>query len=651
MARKLEGLRRVLGPSSLASVAYGEIASSLYFALGVVALYALGFTPWVLLAVGLVFCLVALSYAEGVAAIPEPGGAATLVRRAFNDPLGFLTGWALFLDYVIVMAFAALFVPHYLGDAVGWKGIQDRPWDLVVGLCVLGGVAAVRLAKRPRLYRLTALLTLVALCAQLLLILLGFVYLFSTTNLTQNLDLGTSPTWGDITFALPVAMLAFTGLETVANLAADARAPGRDLPRSLFAGIGAVVLVSFAMGIIGISAFPVHASDGGFATDLGHVWIKAPLVGIAKALGDAGVSGTVTDGVRIFVGISGAAVLVMAVTTAVSGAGRLALSLGRHNMLPHAFGVLNRRTLIAPASILSTTAIASVFMIVAVALGSPERHLAALYSFGVLLTFLAAQIAVVRLRRTEPDLERPFRVPLNVGIAGYSVPLAALIGIPLTFLIWVAAMVTHAGARVAGPVWLIVGGGVYVLVRRSRGERLMDRVEEAVPDLVPAGEEGQYGHILVPMKLGLIGEEVLATGIKLAEEQGAKLTALHVIRVPLDLPLDAEMVDREETAAASLAEAKTLGSEHNVDVEGRVVRARELGPAIVEAAADEGADVILMGSAPRWRRQSRFFSPTVDYVLRRAPCEVMVVAYPQGVLEEEEIADEAEEPAGARISS
>jgi len=651
MARKLEGLRRVLGPGSLASVAYGEIASSLYFALGVVALYALGFTPWVLLAVGLVFLLVALSYAEGVAAIPEPGGAATLVRRAFNDPLGFLTGWALLLDYVIVIAFAALFVPHYLGDALGWKGLEDRPWDLVVGLAVLGGVALVRLVKRPSLYRATATLALIALSAQLLLIVLGFIYLFSTENLSKGLDLGTAPTWRDITFALPVAMLAFTGLETVANLAADAREPGRDLPRGLFGGIGAAVLVSFAMGIIGISAFPVHPIGNGFGTDLGHVWIKAPLAGIAKALGDAGLSGTVTDGVRIFVGISGAAVLVVAVTTAVSGAGRLLLSLGRHNMLPHAFGILNRRTLIPPVSILSSTVLASAFMIVAVVIGSPERHLAALYSFGVLLTFLAAQIAVVRLRRTEPDLERPFRVPVNVRLGGVSMPVAALVGIPLTFLIWVAAIVTHAGARIAGPIWLALGAGVFVVVRKRRGDRLMERVEEPKPDLVHATEEGQYRHILVPMKLGLIGEEVLATGIKLAEEQGARLTALHVIRVPLDLPLDAELAEREETATASLAEARLLGSEHGVEVEAKVVRARELGPAIVDTAAKDGADVILMGSAPRWRRQSRFFSPTVDYVLRRAPSEVMVVAYPQGVLEEEEEVEEAEKPTGARIGS
>ena len=119
MARKLQGFRRVLDAPALFSVAYGEIASSIYFALGIIALHALGFTPAVLLATGILFMLVALSYAEGTAAIRETGGAATFVRIAFNDFLGFVTGWALFLDYLIVIALSALFFPHYLGLAIG----------------------------------------------------------------------------------------------------------------------------------------------------------------------------------------------------------------------------------------------------------------------------------------------------------------------------------------------------------------------------------------------------------------------------------------------------------------------------------------------------------------------------------------------------
>jgi basic amino acid/polyamine antiporter, APA family len=149
MARRIPGLRRTLDQRSIASVAYGEIASSVYFALGILALYALGFTPWILLAMGGLFVLVALSYAEGTAAIPEVGGAATFVRRAFNDPLGFLTGWALFLDYLIVIAIAALFVPNYVGSSVGLSGIEHGPWDVIVGIGVISAVAVIRLLRRP----------------------------------------------------------------------------------------------------------------------------------------------------------------------------------------------------------------------------------------------------------------------------------------------------------------------------------------------------------------------------------------------------------------------------------------------------------------------------------------------------------------------
>ncbi|HEU6445130.1 MAG TPA: universal stress protein [Gaiellaceae bacterium] len=628
MAKKLPGLQRVLDVPSLAAVAYGEIASSLYFALGVVAIYALGFTPWVLLGVGLLFLVVALSYAEGTSAIPEPGGAATFVRRAYNDPAGFLTGWALILDYLIVMALAGLFVPHYLGHAIGWQGLTHEPWDTVVGVGVILGVAALRLVRRTSLYRTAILIAGFALASHLVLVVLGFAFLFSTDALSVGTDLGTAPEWADIAFALPLAMLAYTGLETVANLAAETREPGRTLPRSLFAGIGLVVAVSFAIGLVGISAFP-----GGVG--LGTEWLRAPLMGIAAELEDP-MPAALADAIRILVGATGALVLLVAVTTSISGAGRLAYSMGQRDMLPHTFGTLNRRTLISPAAIVSSALIASTLLVIGHFIPTEAvRFLAGLFSFGVLLAFTAAQLAVIKLRFSEPELERPFRVPLNVRIRGADVPVPALVGLPLTLGIWIAAMATHEATRIAGPLWLLFGAAVYIGTRLSRHETVFGRVLPAEPDLVPA-EEGLYERILVPMKLGPIGEEVLATAIKLAEERGCALFVIYVIPVPLDKPIDAPMIDADERAEASLAEAKLLAAEHGVTVEAEVVRARSIGEAIVEEAKTHGVDLIVMGSAPRWRRQSRFFSPTVDHVLRHAPSEVMVIAYPQGLLEAEE---------------
>jgi APA family basic amino acid/polyamine antiporter len=620
MPRRFEGLTRALGGGSLASVAYGEIGSSLYFALGVVALYALGVTPWVLLVAGLVFLLVALSYAEGTAAIPEPGGAALFVRRAFNDPAGFATGWVLLLDFLIVTALAALFVPHYLA-ALGWDALGEAPWDTVVGVVIVAALAAVRLVRRPQLYALAVAVAVIALTTHLLLIVFGLPLLFDRASLGAGVDLGSEPAWDELAFALPLAMLAYTGLETVANLAAEAREPGRTLPRSLFAGIGAVVAVSFAVAVVGLSAFPADAG----ATALGERWRLAPLAGIAEAIRSE-LPAAVGETLVVVVAVSGVVVLLAAATTSMSGAGRLAYSLARHGMLPHAFERLNRRTLLSPAAIVATAAIAAGLLVVSDVVGRASVILASLYSFGILLAFTAAQLAVVRLRRTEPTLERPFRAP--------AMPAAGLVGAALTGVIFVLSVATHESARVAGPIWLIVGFGVYALVRLRRGEALTARVRPSEADLVP-GREGQYVQILVPVKLGPIGEEVFATALRLADELGASITALHVIPVPLDEPLDAELAAASVRAAESLAEAKVLAGEHGVEVEERVVRARSIGAAIVSEAATLGADLVLLGSSPRWRRQSRFFSPTVEYVLRKATCEVMVIAYPQGVLEEE----------------
>jgi APA family basic amino acid/polyamine antiporter len=573
------------------------------------------------------FLIVALSYAEGTAAIPETGGAATFVRRAFNDQLGFLTGWAVFLDYLIVIALAALFVPHYLGNALGWHALTESPADIFVGIAVIVVMAAVRFVRRPSLYRLAIAIAAVTLAVQLVLIVLGLPLLFSLDNLGQGTDLGTAPTWGDLAFAIPVAMLAYTGLETVANLAAETREPGRTLPRSLFVGIGAAVAISFLIGLVALSAYPADPE-----TALGTQWLRAPIVGLAVAF-NGELPAVVVDVLRILVGLTGAVILVAVITTSFSGAGRLAYSLGRHDMLPKPFARLSRTTLISPTAVVTTTVISVGVLLIAWAAEDEVKFLASLYSFGVLIAFTAAQVAVVRLRSTEPDLERPFRVPGNVRIRGADIPVVALVGAPLTFAIWVSALLTHDAARIAGPIWLAIGAVVFIGSRLAAREKVLGRVTPAVGDLVPE-IEGAYERILVPMKIGLIGEEVLGTALRLAEERRCSVVAVHVIRVPLDQPLDAEMFDAAEQAEASLAEARLLAEEAGVGIEVKIVRARAIGEAIVQEATLHSVDLIVMGSAPRWRRQSRFFSPTVDYVLRKAPSEVMVIAYPQGVLEE-----------------
>jgi basic amino acid/polyamine antiporter, APA family len=627
VARKLRGFERILDAPALFAVAYGEIASSLYVALGIVAAAALGLTPLVLLLTGALFLVVAVSYAEGTAAIPEVGGAATFVRRAFNDFAGFVTGWVLFLDFLIVMALSALFAPHYLATTIEAPSLRESPWDVVVGCAIIAAVAGIRLVRRTRLNLGSLAIAVLDLLVQGVLVVLGLAFLVSPETLSGGLGFEQGQDWGDVAFALPLAMLAYAGLETVANLAEETREPGRTLPRSLFSAIGLVVLVTVLIAAIGLSAYPVSGGE----TELGEEWLEAPLVGIAAAF-EGTLPDLLVDALRIAVGISGVLILLAAVATSFSGITRLTFSLAEHGALPREFGQLERRALVSSEATLIAAALAvGVLVVTQVVAGGDPAFLAALFSFGVLLAFTAAQLAVIRLRMREPELVRPYLARPNVSVRGRSLPLAALVGAPLTLAMWVLAMVTHEGARYAGPAWLALGLVVYVLVRRSRRRGLFEQVEP-IEELPPGAE---FQRILVPMKLGDVGEEMLATAIALAKERGAEVEAINVVRVPRRFPLEGPLPD--DVAAKvndALEEARLLGEDNGVEVRTGVVRARSIGYAIVDEARARNADLIVMGSSARWRRQSRFFSPTVDFVLRRAQCEVLVVAFPEGTFEE-----------------
>ncbi|MGH3132739.1 MAG: amino acid permease, partial [Gaiellaceae bacterium] len=548
MARKLRGFERVLDAPSLFAVAYGEIASSLYIALGIVAAAALGLTPLVLLLTGLLFFVVSLSYAEGTAALPETGGAATFVRRAFSDLAGFLTGWALFLDFLIVMALSALFVPHYLAETISVPELRDEPWDAVAGCGLIAGIAAVRLVRRTRLHVGSLAVALLDLLVQAVLVVLGLAFLLSPEMLSEGLGFERGQDWGDLAFALPLAMLAYTGLETVANLAEEAREPGRTLPRSLFSAIGLVVVVTVLIAGVGLSAFPVSGGE----TALGEEWLEAPLVGIAAAF-EGSLPALLVDVLRVAVGISGALILVAAATTSVTGITRLTYSLAGHGSLPREFARLERRALVSSEAILIAAALAiGLIVLTEVVAGGDPQFLAAIYSFGVLIAFTAAQLAVIGLRVREPALTRPFVARPNISVRGVALPLPALVGAPVTLVVWVLALVTHPGARYAGPLWLAAGLVVFVVVRRSRRRGLLEQV--AVEALPPGAE---FARILVPMKLGDIGEEMLATAIALAKESGAEVEAITVVRVPrryeLEGPLPPDVAARVDT---SLEEAR-----------------------------------------------------------------------------------------------
>ena len=322
MARRLPGLVRGLTEESLASVAYGEVGSSIYFALGIVALFALGLTPWVLLVAGAIFMLVSLSYAEGTAAIPETGGAAMLARRAFNDPIGFLTGWVLLLDYTIVIALAALFTPHYFGHAVGWLRLTRHPWDVVAAVFIVLAITLMRLIRRPgplpdrdRRRRGRVRHRRDPDRARVRVPLLA-----RPTSATARIRASRRPGTRSPS-RCPVAMLAYTGLETVANLAQEAREPGKThaaqpvrRPRAPRCSSPSLI------GVVGSRRLPGRHRPDSVTTALGSDWIQAPLVGIVAAF-NGHMPALLVDLLRVMVGLTGAGILLAAATTSISGVG------------------------------------------------------------------------------------------------------------------------------------------------------------------------------------------------------------------------------------------------------------------------------------------------------------------------------------------
>jgi len=642
MARKIPSLGRFLGAPTLYALAYGEISSSLYYALGLTALYALSLTPVVFLAAGLLFALAAAAYAEGGATIPEGGGSSALSRRAWGDLAGFIAGWATVLDFVIAVSLSALFLPHYVVGAFGGKpdtlSVRQAA-ALAVGILVVVTVA--RLARRTEIYTIGTAVAALDLVVQVSLAALGIMLLFSWSALTHEINLGTVPTWNALAFSFPIAMIGYTGLEKVSNMVAYAKDPERSVPDSVRSSVFTVVIVYAAVATAAASAFPTHADPSktaGGTTALGTTWVNAPMLGLADQIGKQGPHWAAVA-LRFGVGATACAILLMAISTSFSGCGRLAEAMGRHAQLPGVFGRTSRRLLHPPAAIAGVGALAVGFIVVgALYHGQEALTLASLYSFGILIAFMMTQASVVWLRIVAPEMPRPFLMKGNVWVRGRLIPVTSVVGTVLAFVAWVVALGTHPGARVVGPLWMAAGLAMYVVVRVRAGLPIVERVEEAPPPPEFITDMA-YATIVVPLeRLDAIAEETMASACRLAVDSGATVVGVSAIYVPVREPIDMDLPDREREVEAVQAMAASLASEYGVEYVPVVGRTRNPGRLVVDAAVEHDAQLIIVGS-PQKKRLARslheeFFGQTVDFILRKAPCRVIVTHFPAQVAEQ-----------------
>jgi APA family basic amino acid/polyamine antiporter len=614
VARVVErGLRRTVGVPGLFATAYGNVGSSIYYALGLVAAHALGLTPVVFILAGGLFALTAKTYAEGASMYPEAGGSSSFARHAFNEVASFFAGWALTLDYIITIAISAFFVPHYLGAF--FPVLRHNPGDIIAGVGVIAILAGLNIRGLRESANLNIFLAITDLLTQSALIVLGAVLIFDPGVLVDQVHLGVAPTYTEVIFALSISMVAYTGIETVSNMAEEARDPGQDVPRTVNYVLIAVLGIFAGISIISLVALPVTQDAAGhFTTALGTTYKEDPVLGIVSALP---VGEALQTGLRYFVGVLAATILVIATNAGLIGISRLSWSLAEHRQLPPLFAAVHAKYRTPWFTIAFFSFLATLLLI-----PGQTDFLGNLYSFGAMLSFTTAHVAVVALRFKQPDRPRPYRAPWNVRVRGADVPLTAVLGGSGTFVAWASVVALHQEARTVGVAWMVIGmAGYFVYRRRARLDpRVVARIDRKA---APAGfRELAYGSALVPMFGTDVNASALQRAASLAQD-GATVDAVFVIQVPPQLPLDSGMELEEDRGRAVLDTARLRARERKLKIRTSLVRTRHPGAALVEEATRRGSDVIYLDTL-HGPPGERTLGPTASYLLRQRPCRIVI---------------------------
>ncbi len=633
--------KRLLGVPFLYSAASAAVGFSIYFSIGVVADRGLGLTPLIFLAAGLMFALTSLSYVEGGAMLRERGGSATFARHAFNELISFIAGWAILIDYLIVIAAAAITVSHYLTPISGRFGGGDV--ELAVAVVVIGLAAILNIADvtgRNRQFRLVVL-ALAELGLQLLVIVVGLIVVFHPDRLTDQLDLFTSPSVKDIVYSLVIATIAYAGIEAASDLAPDLEFEPADLKRVLGVGAIAIPLIYAGIAAVALMAVPVVSGPHGPETALAGKYIEEPILGVVANYHP----GWLADVMKWAVMLVAVPVLFWAANTAMLGLSRHVYVLATNRQIPSWAGKLERNYSTPYVAIIIAALLA-----LALAIPGDIRFLARVYAFGALLAVTIAQISIVRLRVVEPDLERPYRVPWNVRIGSHELPLPAIAGALISGLAWISVFLLHRTAVYVGGGWMLFGLVFYVIYRRYvEGTPLTRRVQVPEASLKKQPTEVEFSTILVPVFGTRLDDDIVSTAGRLADaevEKGKRpprLEIVYVAELPLTVPLDSPLPKQiREGADKALDRAREVGDEYeNVEVTTKLVPARSIGSGIIEEARDKAVEVIVMGGEPPTRirgggvlggiggARPEEIGEVTEYVLKRAPCRVLLTAPPE----------------------
>jgi len=497
----------------------------------------------VFLIAGGLFALTAKTYAEGAAMFPEAGGSSSFARHAFNELVSFVAGWALCLDYILTIAISAFFVPHYLGAF--FPALKHGPGDVIGGIIVIAILAGLNIRGLGESAKLNFFLAIMDLGTQLLLVVLGVILVFNPSLLIHQVHLGTTPKWSELIFAVSLAMVAYTGIETVSNMAEEARDPGRDVPKAVNLVLIAVLGVYAGITVVALSALPVvHGT-----TTLGTVYENDPVLGIVAHFG---LSPGLFHILRAYVGILAATILFIATNAGIIGVSRLVYSMGLHRQVPDRLRQLHPKFSTPWIGILVFGVIACLTMI-----PGKATFLGNIYAFGAMLSFTIAHLAVIKLRTKYPDVERPYTGPGKLRIRGRELPLFAVLGGLGTAIAWVTVTALHVDVAAVGLSWLAIGIFVYIVYRRRQGLDLTSTVKVAIPRPV-IDTEAEYESVLVAFDGSGFDPDVLSTAERLAARRARGIHVIVTITVPYSSPIGAAPGPRDRDAAAGAQRRVTV---------------------------------------------------------------------------------------------
>ena len=446
-------LRRVLGVPALFSAGYGNVGSSIYYALGIVALVALGATPIVLGIAGILFIFTALTYAEGTAMLPEAGGSASFARHGFNDAIGFTAGWALMLSYIVTISISAFTIPPYLGYF--WAPFKE---SLFVSTAASIGIVIFLMTINVIGIKETSFINvgaaIVDITTQVSLVVIGFIVLFNPVVVFHRI-VDNWPTVDNLVLGIALASIAYTGIETMSQMAEETKQPEKKVPQALIMMIVTVLVIFAGISLVSLSAMTPQ--------ELASDWARDPVAGIAASIPIA----LIRDVLKPLIALLAGTILLIATNAGLIGISRLAFSLGSHKLVPAALSRVHPRFKTPYISIILFSLVAIIILFPAFFTTAAFEKMGTLYAFGSLLAFAFSHASILSLRVRKPELPRPFKLGWNIKIKGRELPISAVLGLIATSTIWIIILITQPYSRWVGIIWMVTGWIIYYLYRRK----------------------------------------------------------------------------------------------------------------------------------------------------------------------------------------